>query len=272
MILRLMIILLAFATPVTAAETAQQSQKSYDAVKNFDTCSSCNNCAQRAPTGAELQRALQLVLNERILTSPQATTPLGLALLQILTSPQILPPFTILLQNIVTSSGIAGPPGPVGPPGPAGTTGSLEFADFYALMTPDNPVAVAAGSPVLFPRTGPFLGTIAMFDPPVGSQFILPSPGVYEVLFQLSVTAAGQAVIGLDDQQGGGVQEQAATVVGRATGASQIIGISFIRTTFPNTLLSIRNPLSGTTSLALTPFAGSTTNPVSAHLTITRIH
>lgn len=33
--------------------------------------------------------------------------------------------------------------GPTGPTGPAGTSGILNYADFYALMPPDNAATVA---------------------------------------------------------------------------------------------------------------------------------
>ena len=44
---------------------------------------------------------------------------------------------------------VAGPRGPIGPTGPTGATGGiggiLSFADFYALMPPDNAATVAPG-------------------------------------------------------------------------------------------------------------------------------
>lgn len=41
--------------------------------------------------------------------------------------------------------------------GPAGTSGILGFADFYALMPPDNAATVAPGADVSFPQDGPTL-------------------------------------------------------------------------------------------------------------------
>lgn len=49
------------------------------------------------------------------------------------------------------------PPGPMGPQGPAG--GVLSYADFYALMPPDNAATVAPGTDVSFPEDGPNSGT-----------------------------------------------------------------------------------------------------------------
>lgn len=277
MILRLMIMLLAaFAMPVSAAETVQQIQDSYNVVKDFDTCRSCDNCSKRPPTGAELQRNLQLILNERILTSPQATTPLGLAILQILNSPAIQPPFNLLVSNILTTTGIAGPPGPAGPAGPAGGAGALEFADFYALMGSglqpnDNPVAVAAGNPVLFPRTGPSNGLITPADV-IGAQFNLGNPGVYKILFQVSITAGApgaQLVVGID--QGSGIVEQAPTVVGRFTSTTQVVGMALVQTTVANAKISIRDPaVNVANSLIISPNAGGPL-AVSAHLVILRL-
>ena len=48
------------------------------------------------------------------------------------------------------------PPGPQGPQGPAG--GILGYADFYALMPPDNSATVAPGTDVSFPQDGPNSG------------------------------------------------------------------------------------------------------------------
>ena len=63
---------------------------------------------------------------------------------------------------------------------------------------------------------------------------------------------------------------QAYTVVGRATGTSQIVGLNLITTTSSNSIISISNPSSESTALTLTPLAGGT-NPVSAHLVILQI-
>ena len=51
--------------------------------------------------------------------------------------------------------GYPGPFGPMGPQGPIGETGPaggvLNYADFYALMPPDNAATVALGTDVSFP-------------------------------------------------------------------------------------------------------------------------
>ena len=57
-------------------------------------------------------------------------------------------------------SGLSGPvgeAGPIGPQGPAG--GVLNYADFYALMPPDNATTVAPGTDVSFPQDGPISGS-----------------------------------------------------------------------------------------------------------------
>ncbi len=53
--------------------------------------------------------------------------------------------------------GPVGETGPIGPQGPAG--GVLSYADFYALMPPDNAATVAPGTDVSFPEDGPNSGT-----------------------------------------------------------------------------------------------------------------
>lgn len=60
------------------------------------------------------------------------------------------------------------------------------------------------------------------------------------------------------------------TVVGRATGASQIVGMALVETTEINSILTVRNPAGNTPALTITPVAGGT-RPVSAHLMIIKI-
>ena len=60
------------------------------------------------------------------------------------------------------------------------------------------------------------------------------------------------------------------TVVGRATGTSQIIGMAIVTTTSINSILTVRNPADNATALTITPSAGGT-QPVSAHLVIIQL-
>lgn len=94
------------------------------------------------------------------------------------------------------------------------------------------------------------------------ATFQLGPAGIYQVFFQVSVTEAGQLQISLN-----GVAI-ANSVVGRNTGTSQIVGMSLIRTTSLNNVLSIINPLGNTPALTITPNAGGA-SAVSAHLVIT---
>ncbi len=132
-------------------------------------------------------------------------------------------------------------------------------ADFFALMPPDNSATVALGTDVSFPQDGPVIGTNITRTGP--SSFNLASIGVYEVNFQVSVTEAGQLILTLNGS------DLAYTVVGRATGTSQICGCCLIQTTVVNSILTVRNPAGNSTALTITPLAGGT-RPVSAHLVI----
>ena len=180
--------------------------------------------------------------------------------------------------------GPAGPQGPVGPRGPVGATGPigprgpqgdvgaqgpqglpggvLSYADFYALMPPDNAATVAPGTDVSFPQNGPIANTnIGRLGP---SSFYLGPVGAYQILFQVSVAEAGQLILTLNGQ------DLAYTVAGRATGTSQIVGMAVITTTAVNSVLTVRNPAGNAAALTITPLAGGT-RPVSAHLVITQI-
>ena len=132
-------------------------------------------------------------------------------------------------------------------------------------MPGDNAATVAPDTPVLFPQDGPTSGTITRTGP---GTFNLPNIGTYLVHFQASVAEAGQLLINLTDT--GGSTNLAYTVVGRATGTSQIVGQAIIETDEINTLLEIRNPVGNATALTLTPSAGGT-HPVSADVIITRL-
>ena len=175
-------------------------------------------------------------------------------------------------QGPTGATGPQGAQGPIGPQGPVGDTGPqgpqglpggvLGYADFYALMPPDNPATVAPGTDVSFPQNGPIANTnIGRLGP---SSFNLGPIGTYQVLFQVSVTEAGQLILTLNGQ------DLEYTVAGRATGTSQIVGMAVITTTAVNSVLTVRNPAGNAAALTITPLAGGT-RPVSAHLVITQI-
>ncbi len=158
------------------------------------------------------------------------------------------------------TNGATGPQGAVGPTGAQG--GVLAFADFYALMFPDNAATVAIGGDVDFPQDGPTSGpSISRIG---ADAFNLTDIGVYSVFFQVSIDEAGQLILTLNGA------DLAYTVVGRATGTSEIVGMAIVQTTVVNSILTVRNPAGNSTALTVTPLAGGT-RPVSAHLVITRI-
>jgi hypothetical protein len=144
-------------------------------------------------------------------------------------------------------------------------TAQNSYADFYGLMPGDNSAPIAPGTPVNFPQNGPVSGSITRLN---ANTFNLAETGTYEVQFQVSITEAGQLVIALND--GLGFLEVPNSVVGRATGTSQIVGISLITTHVANTQLSIWNPSGNPAALTITPVAGGTQS-VSCHLVIKQL-
>jgi Collagen triple helix repeat (20 copies) len=163
----------------------------------------------------------------------------------------------------VGPDGAAGSIGPAGPAGPAGPSGTIAFADFYALMPSDNAATIAAGTDISFPEDGPSSSGAAIARTDT-STFNLSNVGTYQVMFQASISEAGQLVLTLNGT------ELTYTVVGRATGTSQIVGMYLVTTSSVNSLLTVRNPLGNTPALTLTPLAGGA-QAVSAHLLITQI-
>ncbi len=160
-------------------------------------------------------------------------------------------------------TGATGATGPIGPAGPAGANGLIDFAQFYALMPPDNAAPVAPGTAVGFPQDGPSSGSgvIARIS---SSSFNLASIGVYQIQFLVSVSEPGQFVVTLN-----GV-ELPYTVFGRATGTSQIAGSCLVETSAINSILTIQNPVGSSTALTVTPVAGGV-DPAAASLVITQI-
>jgi hypothetical protein len=157
--------------------------------------------------------------------------------------------------------GPTGATGPAGPPGPIGPAGASNFAEFDALMPPDNAATIPPGGPVSFPQDGSASGTIARLD---ASMFILPTVGTYQVSFQVSVEESGQLELSLNGSP------LATSVVGRATGTSQLVGDSLVTTTAPNALLQVLNPAGAFSALTISPDAGGST-PVGASLVIEQL-
>jgi hypothetical protein len=152
--------------------------------------------------------------------------------------------------------------GATGAPGTNASGGAIAFSDFFALMPPDNLATVAPGTDVSFPKVGATSASSITSTGP--AAFNLSAIGTYQVMFQVSVTEAGQLDLTLNGA------ELAYTVAGRATSTSQIVGMSLVTTTVINSILTVRNPATNSLALTMTPFAGGTV-PVSAHLLITQI-
>ena len=158
------------------------------------------------------------------------------------------------------ATGVTGDTGATGPTGTTGAAGVVDYADFFALMPPDNAATVATDSAVQFPQDGPSSGVITRLD---ASSFLLPNVGTYLVQFQVSVSEPGQLMLRLN---GSAI---ANSVVGRLTGTSQIAGLSLVSTNVTNSVLEVINPPGNSSALTITPLAGGTQS-VSAHLVITQ--
>jgi hypothetical protein len=157
------------------------------------------------------------------------------------------------------AQGIQGETGPIGPRGLPG--GVLSYADFYALMPPDNAATVAVGADVAFPENGVIANT--NIGRTSDTEFLLNATGTYLVMWNATVTEAGQLVLTLNDT------ELAYTTVGTGAANGEIVGFTIVNTTGGATL-TVRNPAVNTNGITLTANAGGA-NPVSAHLTIVQL-
>jgi len=138
------------------------------------------------------------------------------------------------------------------------------YGYFFAQMPADNAATVAPGGSVEFPQDGPLDGITRA----TASAFTLPAVGVYEVSWQVSVNEAGQLVLALDS--GAGFVDVANTLVGRATGTTQLVGHALVKTTAASSKVTLRNPAGNPSALTITPLAGGAAT-VTAGLVIKRI-
>jgi hypothetical protein len=152
---------------------------------------------------------------------------------------------------------ITGPPGPPGTPGEPGT--KINVSNFYALMKGDNSATIAPGTAIEFPNDG--VSNNSIITRISASTFNLATVGIYEIFFQVSITEPGQLVIVLNGT------ELPYTVIGRATGTTQLVCMTIINTTLPDSILSINNVAANATALLLTSNAGGN-NAVSGNLII----
>jgi hypothetical protein len=159
------------------------------------------------------------------------------------------------------ATGTTGSAGPTGATGSTGAAGPSAFAEFYALMPPDNAATVAVGGAVDFPQNGPSSGGISRSN---ADSFVLSAIGTYRVSFAVSVSEAGQLQLSLDSVP------LPYTVSGRATGTSQITGEALVTTTTIDSVLSVINPAGNSTALTITPLAGGT-QPVAASLVVEKL-
>ena len=157
------------------------------------------------------------------------------------------------------ATGATGPQGPQGEPGPAGSF--LGYADFYALMPPENAAEIAPGEAVEFPEQSFIGGTnITRIS---DSEFAFTESGIYLLLFNAAVSEAAQLVPAINGT------ELSFALAGKDSALSQLSGTAIISAN-EGDILTLRNPSSASSSLTLTPNAGGN-SPVSAHLTVIRL-
>ena len=153
---------------------------------------------------------------------------------------------------------------PVSKRGVNPTLQTSTFADFYATMPNDNPGNIFPGQAIQFPQNSTSSGNGISRSGP--STFILQDIGSYEIMFDVSVSEPGQLMLSLNGTP------LNFTVVGRASGTTQLIGMSIITVPIINSTLSVINPFSSPSTLTITPNAGgSGLAPVSAHLIIKKL-
>ena len=156
------------------------------------------------------------------------------------------------------ATGATGPIGPVGPQGPAGTV--LGYANFYALMPPDNPAPIPAGGDIAFPNDAVNTGIITRTS---DTEFSALEAGTYLVYYSATFTEGAQMALTVNGA------EIAYTVVGRRDGDTQLSGMALITVSAGDTV-TVRYPEGTGADVILTPTSGGT-EPVAAQLIFLRL-
>jgi hypothetical protein len=149
------------------------------------------------------------------------------------------------------SQGEKGDKGEKGDTGPPGNSNMVSA--YYCIMPPDNPEEITPGNKIEFPNT--------YYECPIiirstSSVFNLINVGYYEIKCVVNVTQTAQIIVCLDD--GSGFKQQYNMVSGRNSGSSQLYGQFIFQTFFPNTKISLNNPLENNTPMKITETAGGT--------------
>lgn len=140
--------------------------------------------------------------------------------------------------------------------------GRQQFSEFYSVVPGSNAAPIPAGSTVEFLNDGLFYSDRIVRDSLNVDDFILKDVGFYKVSFNATINAAGQLGVLL----AGALVPR--SVVGIA-GAGQLSGSCVVSVTVANSVLSIVNPVGGST-FSLTPSAGGT-GAVSCNLLIEKV-
>ena len=130
----------------------------------------------------------------------------------------------------------------------------------------DNPSPIAPGESVHFPS--PIINPYGTIQRVSGSntKFVLPSNGVYEIIFTVVIQNTGELVVVLNGQ------ELLMTVIGK-TGNGEVTGTSIIATPSGNSsTLSINNVSTAENGgLKIDAATGAMTQPISCHLIIKQL-
>lgn len=251
MVLRLLILALAFVMPLTATLENNKVSRIGTLGSEKSCCSGCNSCRQK-PSEAELLQAVQAVLNNSILLLPQL-------------QPQLI----AQLQQIVTNGGIGvvGPQGPTGATGAAGATGATgatgtaggisDYAYVYNLTA--QTVAIEADVP--FDSNG--LITPGFTHTPSSSVISINAAGVYKVIFSVSGTESNQFALFLNGLEVPG------TVYGSGAGTQQNTGQAIFAMGAGDSL-TLRNH-SSASAVGLASVIGGTQANVNASITILKL-
>ena len=165
-------------------------------------------------------------------------------------------------QGPIGLTGPAGPQGIQGIPGETGPAGSfLGYADFYAIMPPENAAAIAPGEAVEFPEQSFIGGTNVTRTS--DSEFTFTESGIYLVFFNAATSEAAQLVPAIN------TTELSFALAGKDSALSQLSGMAIIAAN-DGDVLTLRNPASATSSVTLSPNAGGN-SPVTAHLILIRL-
>lgn len=236
MILRLLMLLMAFTIPLSAINENKKDFKSAKLISEKTACNSCNSC-KSTPSAADLLLAEQIILNNDILLLPQL-------------QPQLI----ALLQQIIANASGGG--------SSIGTVGISEYAYIYNLAAQTG---VSQEENVLFDTNG--LMTAGITHAPGSDSIFIVGTGLYRIRFSVTSQQTNQFALFVNGNLiPGTIYGSGGDAASRQQNTGQVIV-----TLNAGDTLTLRNHTSSAAAVDLPSLMGGTQANSNASITILKL-